>query len=172
MDYIDLKVQGSPVPQRIVIDVEGQPVAIYNAHMAWPVSRPHIPLPRFMNNFYITTATGFDDRVRNTQIRRLLERLQTEEIPFIVGGDFNTSDYSLMHAEMSRTMTDSFIEAGYGLGGSWPNSAARGLPSFLPPLIRIDYIWHSDEFQAVRAVQGPRLGSDHIPLVADLVLTQ
>lgn len=170
MDYVDLHVRNNPVPQRIIIDVNGREIAVYNAHMAWPASHPRLPIPRRLNNLYVQVVLGFNDRLRNAQIRRFLELIDQEQRPFIVGGDFNTSDYSLMYSEIASHMRDSFAEAGYGLGGSWPNSAARGLPAFIPPLVRIDYIWHSDDFYATYAEQGPRLESDHIPLIAELVL--
>lgn len=67
-------------------------------------------------------------------------------------------------------MNDSFREAGVGLGTSWPVSRMRGLPWFIPPLIRIDYIWHSDHFRAVMAQQGPERGSDHLPVLATLAM--
>jgi endonuclease/exonuclease/phosphatase family metal-dependent hydrolase len=67
-------------------------------------------------------------------------------------------------------MTDSFKEAGTGFAGSWPVSTARGLPRFLPPLVRIDYIWHSAGLRALDAHIGPAIGSDHLPVRATLTL--
>jgi endonuclease/exonuclease/phosphatase (EEP) superfamily protein YafD len=40
----------------------------------------------------------------------------------------------------------------------------------MPPLVRIDYVWHSDDFHAVEAALGPYLGSDHLPVTAALAL--
>jgi endonuclease/exonuclease/phosphatase (EEP) superfamily protein YafD len=39
---------------------------------------------------------------------------------------------------------------------------------FIPPLVRIDYIWHSAGLRALQAWQGPAIGSDHLPLQAIL----
>jgi vancomycin resistance protein VanJ len=158
----------TPITKRSVVNVNGQEIAVYNVHMPWPSAYPRVP--RFLNNFYLRTALGYDDRERDQFIRDLLDILDHEPLPFIVAGDFNASDYSLIYMEMAAQMNDAFAEAGYGLGGSWPNTIFIGFPRYFPPLIRIDYIWHSDHFQTIRAEQGPRLGSDHIPLLADLTL--
>jgi endonuclease/exonuclease/phosphatase (EEP) superfamily protein YafD len=53
-----------------------------------------------------------------------------------------------------------------GFGASWP-----ALFTGIPPLVRIDYIWHSDEFRAISVKQGPDIGSDHLPLYATLDIT-
>ena len=44
--------------------------------------------------------------------------------------------------------------------------------SYLPPLARIDYVFHNDSFQALAAhVLASSGGSDHRPLLAKLELT-
>ena len=55
--------------------------------------------------------------------------------------------------------------------GSWPVGARVGLPDWVPPLLRIDYVWHSDDFGAMSAATGPVLGSDHIAVMVTLALT-
>lgn len=166
-EYIDLQIP--PEIQRSVIDVNGQHIAVYNVHLAWPVSNPRITPP--IDSFYWRVALGFNDRARNEQITNLLDHLKKEPYPYFVGGDFNTSDQSATYSRIAAQMRDSFREAGVGFGASWPVSAARGLPSFLPPLIRIDYLWHSDGFRALEAHQPPPVGSDHLPLVVKLEIS-
>ena len=65
---------------------------------------------------------------------------------------------------------DSFRKAGRSFGASWPLRVNGEFPAFIPPLLRVDYIWHSDGFQTVTAQQGPPLGSDHLALMATLTL--
>lgn len=163
-DYVDLKVL--PDPQRSVIDINGQRIAVYNVHLAWPVSDPRVTPP--VDSLYWRVALGFDDRERNVQITNLLDYLKKEPYPYLIGGDFNTSDQSATYNRLAAQMHDSFREAGVGFGGSWPVSAARGLPAFLPPLIRIDYLWHSDGFRTLEAHQPQPVGSDHLPLQVEL----
>ncbi len=168
-EYIDLQTPETPAPLRLVLDVNGYPVAVYNVHLAWPArQRPRLSLP--VSNFYLRVALGFDDRTRNQQITHLLEHLKTEPYPYLVAGDFNTSASSVTYQQLDAIMHDAFRQAGSGLGASWPVSSARGLPGFVPPLIRIDYIWHSDHFRTLDAQLGPHLGSDHLPVLATLEL--
>lgn len=148
------------IPQaRVVVDMNGQEVAFYGIHLYVPSGRiPHAPL------------SVYNDAPRNTQIRDLMKRVEGETLPYMVAGDFNMSDQSLVYNELAAVMHDSFREAGTGLGTSWFHAHRFGLPSLIPPLVRIDYIWHSTDFQAVSAALGPYLGSDHLPVYATLAL--
>jgi endonuclease/exonuclease/phosphatase (EEP) superfamily protein YafD len=44
----------------------------------------------------------------------------------------------------------------------------RGVP--LLPLVAIDNVFASPKFARIAVVSGPRLGSDHRPIVVDLAL--
>ncbi|MBZ0290583.1 MAG: endonuclease/exonuclease/phosphatase family protein [Anaerolineae bacterium] len=171
IEEVDLQTPDTSNPVRIVLDVNGQKVAVYNVHMAWPGGKPRFPIPARLNHFYVQVMLGYTDKIRNAQINRLLEHLKTEPYPYIFAGDFNTSDQTPTYNLLASHLRDAFREAGTGLGGSWPVASSRGLPGFLPPLIRIDYIWHSDHFRTVEAQQGPPLGSDHLALLATLALS-
>jgi endonuclease/exonuclease/phosphatase (EEP) superfamily protein YafD len=50
---------------------------------------------------------------------------------------------------------------------TWP-MARRDVP--LLPLVAIDNVFASPQFASIAVVPGPRLGSDHRPVVADLAL--
>lgn len=149
------------IPQaRVVVNVNGQEVVVYGIHLYVPSGRiPHAPL------------SVYNDAPRDAQIRNLIERVKAETLPYVVAGDFNMSDQSLVYNELAAVMRDSFREAGTGLGTSWFHAQRFGLPSLIPPLVRIDYIWHSAGFRAISAALGPYLGSDHLPVYATLALT-
>ncbi|MEP7292615.1 MAG: endonuclease/exonuclease/phosphatase family protein [Chloroflexota bacterium] len=150
------------IPQsRIVVEVDGRQIAVYGIHLYVPVSRTR--------QMY-QTAGFYNDSARDSQIRTLLHRLEDEPLPYVVAGDFNMSDQTVIYNELAALMGDSFREAGRGLGTSWPNFQRFGLTGLIPPLVRIDYIWHSNDFRAIEAAQGPYLGSDHLPLYATLAL--
>jgi endonuclease/exonuclease/phosphatase family metal-dependent hydrolase len=167
-NYVDLGISGAASPVRSVINVDSQLVAVYTVHLLWPVAKKYADA--YTMDWNTRVVLGFDDTLRNQQIDRLLNYLKEEPYPYIVAGDFNTSDFSVTYSKLAATLHDSFAEGGVGLGGSWPVAHARGLPSWLPPLIRIDYIWHSDGLRTIRAWQGAETGSDHLPLIADLAL--
>jgi vancomycin resistance protein VanJ len=168
-ENFDLEGDGTPSHQRVTLDWGGQLIAIYNIHLVMPIGdQAHLSFP--INNPFLNLALKYDDTLRNYEIDQLLTRLETETYPFIVGGDFNTSDQSMIYHRIAAYMRDTFREVGSGFGGSWPLPLAGEFPSFIPPLFRVDYIWHSDHFTAVSAEQGPPLGSDHLAVVATLLL--
>ena len=160
---------GVPAQQRFVIDFNDQSVAVYNVHLAMPV-RDSSRFPPLKGSFILDVALRYDASARDTEIRQLLELLETEPYPFIVAGDFNMSEQAVIYKEVAVMMKDAFREAGVGWGGSWPVSVVDELPKFLPPLLRVDYIWYSVHFRAIEAHRGPKLGSDHLPFFAVLEL--
>ncbi|MFN8419686.1 MAG: endonuclease/exonuclease/phosphatase family protein [Anaerolineae bacterium] len=154
--------------QRAVIDWHGQPIAIYNVHLSTPMWKVRGQRSRF----YVRTILGYDDSIRNHEIASLIPILQAERLPYIIAGDFNLSDHSVTYDQLAAFLGDTYREAGIGMGKSWPrpNDASSRLLRLLPPLIRIDYIWHSAQWRAVDASQGPYLGSDHLAVVGVLTL--
>lgn len=167
--FVDLQMVHSLQPYRAVIETSDQQFAVYNVHLRFPIALPRFDLP--VANAYVRLALGYDDRIRNEQISRLIDHLKGEELPYIVGGDFNTSDQTPTYQQLAAQMTDAFREGGYGFGGTWPVVAARGgLPGIVPPLLRIDYVWHSHHFRTASAWRGEPIGSDHMPVHAVLEL--
>jgi len=159
---------GVPAQQRFTIDVDGQILAIYNVHFAMPIGASR--LPQLKNHYVLQTALGYNNSARNAEIARLLSRLETELHPYIVAGDFNMSEDAVIYGKIADVMRDSYREGSGGWGGTWPISVVDELPRFTPPLLRVDYIWYSGHFCVVEAQVGPRLGSDHLPLFAELEL--
>lgn len=156
-----------PLWLRAVVDLNGKEVALYNVHLLVPLrNEAHISL----GGLYSGLGMYYDDSLRNGQIELLVEAVAAEPLPFIVGGDFNTSDQDVMYPVLASVMTDSFRERGTGFGGSWPTPGMLPVPSFFPPLVRIDYLWHSPGISTQAIWQGPRVGSDHLPLIADFVV--
>jgi endonuclease/exonuclease/phosphatase (EEP) superfamily protein YafD len=155
--------------RRLVVDDGGQRVAVYNVHLPMPVRDrrrlPSVTLPRMVaQSAALDMALRYDETGRNDRLRALLDTLAAEPLPFIAAGDFNTSDNAVIYGEARAALGDSFREAGWGPGVTWP--AERGDDNMppLPPLVRIDYVWHSAAFRALSAHTGPMLGSDHLPL--------
>ncbi|MGB1286562.1 MAG: endonuclease/exonuclease/phosphatase family protein, partial [Aggregatilineales bacterium] len=146
--------------QRVVIDMNGREIAIYNIHLDMPAdSATQIDAP-----FLPEYITNYNTTKRNQQIDALLTHLETEDLPYIVVGDFNTSDTDPIYGELAANMTDAFRSAGSGFGLTWPAGASEEQNSNLPLLMRLDYVWYSQSIQALSAVPGPVLGSDHLPL--------
>jgi vancomycin resistance protein VanJ len=137
--------------QEAVVRAPGGPISVFNVH----------PLRRH----------GW--RYRYDQIGLLLEdEIAPQPGPAIVAGDFNAPEHSQLVALLSRRLTNAHDAAGSGLGFTFPTPAVRLLgvvPAF--PLVRIDHVFFSRHFAAVRAgTLEDHGGSDHRPVFAELVV--
>ena len=120
---------------------------------------------------------------RNTGIRPSRSDLITKEIdarwhesgevtaqlaadgwPDVVVGDLNLPVESPIYRTYWSSWSDAFSAAGWGFGGTeWPQGTAG-----IRFGIRIDHILSSYRWRPKRCWLGPDVGSDHLPLVADL----
>ena len=153
---------------RAEVATESGPLAVYNVHMAWPFDNdPHLPIS--FGGSILDLPFHYDKSRRDVLIHSLLDILQGEELPYIAAGDFNTSDNALIYNSMAAVMRDSYRETNTGSGATWPASPGDDpLPAIIPPLLRLDYVWHSPDMRAVATEIGPSLGSDHLPMIATL----
>ena len=149
---------------RLLINHDGRELAVYAIHFTLPLN----PRAQFDPDADIglEALLRYDERRRNAQIRRFLNIVRGETRPFIVAGDFNMSDASLIYDELAALMGDAWRAAGVGAGRTWPVAEAIGLPRVIHPVLRIDYIWHSAALRPTTAAVGDRIGSDHLPVSA------
>ena len=113
-------------------------------------------------------------RERREEIQDALAYLGRHPGPTLLVGDFNLTDQHETYRLITQGYRDSFREVGWGFGFTFP--ARRGqLPlvhrPYSWPFLRIDYVFHSPDLRAQAArVGSENVGSDHRPLVADIVL--
>jgi vancomycin resistance protein VanJ len=158
---------------RARINVDGQNIVVSTAHFATPRgalsafrSPKFFASPEFWTVGVPSIQRNLSDRL--VQARALADDLQHVEDPLIVGGDLNVPPSSLA----SRTLTglglvDAFAAGGRGYGYTFGHSL-RLRQSFL----RLDRILVSRHFTAVASHVGGASGSDHRPVIADLVLAR
>lgn len=156
--------------QRVVLDVDGRRVAMYNMHPPPPFSR---------------TPAGYiyDPQQRSADLTIALDQASTETGPVILAGDFNMTDRTDDYARVAARFHDTFREVGWGLGFTLPDYShpqafafAVRLPAWLklpwlpvPLLTRIDFVFHDESFDSVEAKVWPTSGgSDHRPVLARL----
>lgn len=149
---------------RLLLNVDGRRLAVYAVHFSLPLL-PRAPADAD-GDLGPEALLRYDERRRNAQIRRLLALVKEESAPYIVAGDFNMSDASLIYDEIAAQMQDAWRAAGNGAGRSWPVAEAIGLPRVIHPFLRIDYIWTSGSLRAASASVGEAIGSDHLPVTA------
>jgi endonuclease/exonuclease/phosphatase (EEP) superfamily protein YafD len=138
--------------QKVIVDLPIGPVAVWNAH-------PYAPLAW---------------RAQQQQIAHLAGEIAAINDPLIVGGDFNTTDQTEAYTMLSRQLNNAHWDTGWGFGFSFPSAVPRirGKVAF-PSMVRIDHIFYSEHFFARQAGTLPNSGgSDHLPVVAELLLLE
>lgn len=114
----------------------------------------------------VTSHLGLSARERMSQVEAILGEEWIgpflDKQPVLICGDFNCTPGSAVYRRMTHHFTDAATRGG---GATF---------SSIKPLLRLDYVFLSPHFSAerVQVVKShlTRLGSDHLPLVADLVL--
>jgi endonuclease/exonuclease/phosphatase (EEP) superfamily protein YafD len=102
-----------------------------------------------------------DSRERNGQLELLARLAHAATDPCIVAGDFNLTPFSPHYAEFLAL--SALHAASRGWQPTWP--------TFLPPAgIQIDHVFVSASLTVREFRRGPRVGSDHWPILADLEL--
>lgn len=85
--------------------------------------------------------------------------------PKILIGDLNTTMWSPYYKRFVEKIGLRNVREGFGILPSWP--------TFLPPMgIPIDQCLISPEIHVASVRTGNRVGSDHLPLIVDLVIPQ
>ncbi|MGB1285716.1 MAG: endonuclease/exonuclease/phosphatase family protein [Aggregatilineales bacterium] len=137
--------------QRVLLDIDRRDVVLYNAHPAHP---------GLAQNRY------FDPRIRQEQINDILQRANSETQPVFLMGDFNMPDLSEAYQSVVEHYVDAWQSAGWGLGWTFAYN-----PNLYPPFLRLDYVFHDENFVVSSAsVWSENGGSDHSPVRATLHL--
>jgi endonuclease/exonuclease/phosphatase (EEP) superfamily protein YafD len=100
-----------------------------------------------------------NELVREVGSRRMSRWITEQSSAVIVAGDFNLPVESRIYRSHWSRCDNAFSRVGHGFG--W----TRVLPHFS---IRIDHVLTCGGWRPLRAVVGPDLGSDHLPLIVDL----
>jgi vancomycin resistance protein VanJ len=140
--------------QRVEIDWNGTPFTLYNVHPLHPL-----------------TGLGYNGTLRAMEITDVLNRAGQEQRALLVVGDFNMTELSEDYARVSALYGDAYKQVGWGMGFTFPDFANAFGVQHIPPLARIDYIFHNHSFTPLEARVWPTSGgSDHFPLYAALTL--
>ena len=100
---------------------------------------------------------------RNQQLAAIGEYAAQVKNPLIVVGDFNTTMWSPFYKNMVKTGKLRNARSGFGILPTWP--------TFMPLVyIPIDHFLVSKEIGILKIHTGRNIGSDHLPLITDLVI--
>ncbi|MEG4530257.1 endonuclease/exonuclease/phosphatase family protein [Microcoleus sp. D2_18a_D3] len=100
---------------------------------------------------------------RNKQLAAIGEYAAQVKNPLIVVGDLNTTMWSPFYKNMVKTGNLRNARSGFGILPTWP--------TFMPlAYIPIDHFLVSKEIGVLKIRTGRNVGSDHLPLITDLVI--
>lgn len=102
-------------------------------------------------------------RLRNRQLEEIAKYVSGLKEPVMVLGDLNTTSWSPAFRAFIRTSALRDSRKGFGLQPSWPVAV---------PLLRIpiDHCLVSSDIVVHKRWLGPKIGSDHFPIVIDCSL--
>ncbi len=101
--------------------------------------------------------------LRNGQLDELSEVVQGfEESEIILLGDLNTSPWSPVYRRFERSSGLRNGARGLGLRPTWPTG-------FRPLMIPLDHCLLSPGLRALSLETGPEVGSDHLPVLVEIV---
>lgn len=136
---------------RAVLDVYGQAVVVYAFHAAYPP---------FGIPFY------YDDSDQKATIYSIVRLIKQETLPVLLLCDCNLTPRTPQYGILNEILDDSFQEQGWGFGLTHPSKYYGRFRK-----IRIDYLWHSEEFETIYARVWPDSGtSDHHPIWGQFIL--
>ena len=119
-------------------------------------------------NFYMTRPSH-DFAGYTADYTNFYRWLRQGERPLIAGGDGNATAFTPEMRSIRQSLRDSWDEAGWGLGATFPGPWRR--VGLIGPLMRIDYILHDGAFDTVAMRRiGEATGAGHYPVAARLAL--
>jgi endonuclease/exonuclease/phosphatase (EEP) superfamily protein YafD len=114
--------------------------------------------------------------VRNRQLDEIGQYIKSLSTKVVIAGDFNITMWSPYYKRLVSKTGLKNSRQGFGLLPTWPIKTNyppyAKIPSFLTGLlsIPIDHCLISPDIKVAKIRTGPNVGSDHRPLIVDLVI--
>ncbi|MEZ4825578.1 MAG: endonuclease/exonuclease/phosphatase family protein [Bacteroidia bacterium] len=96
--------------------------------------------------------------LQQEKVNQVLQKTNDYPYPMVIAGDFNSPPHTHIGYQFRQRFSDSFTEAGNGLGWTYPLAGFLG--------VRIDYQYHTNELMAVNHKIVHSGVSDHYPIQA------
>lgn len=125
----------------------GGPVTVIGVHYTWPTD-------------------GWMQQAQGRRLARVLDQFPKDRL--ILAGDFNSTPWSFSRRREDRMFG---LERRTRALFSWPADEVTRRRLHIPlPFLPIDHVYAGADFRTVSVARGPRLSSDHFPVVAVLAL--
>ncbi len=113
-----------------------------------------------------TAGFGSAALTRSVELQRdqdeeIQEYLAAHRMPLILGADLNSTPHAPLSKGLQSRSMDAFRSGGRGYGYTFPS---------IFPFMRIDYVMISPDLGSVVSSRTLDVGSDHLAVVADIVL--
>ena len=100
---------------------------------------------------------------RNEQLESIADLFEGLQGPQVLVADLNASMWDIHYRSLEETTGLRNARTGFGMLPTWP--------TFMPfAMIPIDHVLVSDDISVVEMRTGPRIGSDHLPLLVTIAL--
>ena len=151
------------------INVNNRIIRVFNCHLETTgfnralhqLAKEQLQGHSVEDNALIRTIYGNYTRgmaIRARQADMVAEMIQSSEYPVIVCGDFNDVPYSYVYKTMLGDLTDGFCESGKGIMYTYTGKKK----------VRIDYIFHADQFTGESYYTKELTYSDHYPVFSKI----
>ncbi len=126
------------------LDIDGQILHFIGTHPMIPIS----------GDYY---------EARNEQLAGIAKLLGKQAEPKILVGDLNLSQWDINYKHLEQQGGVRNARKGFGIVPTWP--------VFMPfAMIPIDHVLVSESISVTGVYSGPRIGSDHLPLIVTFTL--
>jgi endonuclease/exonuclease/phosphatase (EEP) superfamily protein YafD len=141
--------EGAPVSTaRATLPLHGGRFTVIGVHYTWPI--PAGP-----------------QQAQGRRLAAMISQFPTDRL--IVSGDFNSTPWSFSRRREDRAFG---LERRTRMLFSWPAAAKPGRIASPLPFLPIDQVYAGSDWRTVSIERGPRLGSDHYPVVVRLALAK
>ncbi|MGI0116118.1 endonuclease/exonuclease/phosphatase family protein [Zooshikella sp. RANM57] len=103
--------------------------------------------------------------LRDFQLEATAKFLQSVAAPYVLVGDLNTTPWSPAFTRLMKRANLKNARQGLGILPTWP----APLPLLQIP---IDHVLHSEKIQVISMEVADKIGSDHLPIVTKIYLTE
>ena len=131
------------------LQVNGTPIRVFAVHPPYPMAAWLTATRQIHLDYYARVSAATD-------------------IPHLIVGDFNITPYSPRFRALLRDGGLRYVHLGWGWPRSWPSASQGRLQRYVRGF-PIDHILTSRHFSVVSARSVEDVGSDHYPVVADLL---
>lgn len=142
----------------VTVDIGGQSVMIVATH----------PLPPRPDRF----------AERNAEFERVADFIQQQDpqLPLVLIGDLNTTMWSPYYRQLVQKAGLRNGRQGFGILPTWPAPTPHSKPSPVIAFLKlfawipIDHVLVNSQVHVQQFRVGPNVASDHLPVIADLVI--